>query len=138
MHGARVDDGSLGSLHLHLCHERECLVRPGSEVGGQLLSLGGHVGIRPPGIEPVAEVWVGWRVFDSDRCECVRPVRSLVIKGQLPGSGEVDVDDDAFGRRDEDFVDEFLVLVMAAVCAYELHLCARDRDVEDARVRGVR
>ena len=61
-----------------------------------------------------------------------------MIKGQLPGSREVDVEDDSFGRRDEDFVNEFLVLVMAAVCAYELHLCARDCDVEDARVRGVR
>ena len=56
---------------------------------------------------------------------------------QLARLVEEHVDDDALGRRQHHVVDELLVLDVAAVAADELDLSSGERDLEDARVRGV-
>ncbi len=57
---------------------------------------------------------------------------------QLARLVEEHVDDDALGRRQHHVVDELLVLDVAAVAADELDLSSGERDLEHARVRGVR
>ena len=61
-----------------------------------------------------------------------------MLECQLCRLVEQDVDDDPLGGRENDRLDELFLLAAAAVAADELHLRARKRDVEDARVRGVR
>ena len=61
-----------------------------------------------------------------------------MLELELARLREEHVDDDALGGREQDLVDELLVLVVAGVGADELHLRARQRHVEDARVGGVR
>jgi hypothetical protein len=60
-----------------------------------------------------------------------------VLQRQRAGRVEQDVDDDPLGRREDDVLDELLVLDPAAVAADELHPRARQRDLEYARVRRV-
>ena len=61
-----------------------------------------------------------------------------MLERELSGVVEEDVDDDALGGREQHLLDEFLLLVVAAVGADELHPRPRKRDVEDARVGRVR
>ena len=61
-----------------------------------------------------------------------------VLELELARIWEEHVHDDALGRGEQDLVDELLVLVVAGVGADQLHLRARQRHIEDARVRGVR
>ena len=60
-----------------------------------------------------------------------------MLELELAGVREEHVDDDTLGRGEQDLVDEFLALVVAGVGADQLHLRARQRHVEDTRVRGV-
>ena len=50
---------------------------------------------------------------------------------------EEDVDDEPLGRRQQDLLDEPLVLVVSAVSADQLHASSRERHVEHAGVGGV-
>ena len=74
---------------------------------------------------------------DFDRRERVRLRGRTVLERHVAGLLEQHVDDHALGGSEDDRVDELLALVAAAVPAHELHSRARQRDVEDARVRGV-
>ena len=60
-----------------------------------------------------------------------------MLETNVSGRVEEDVDADALGRREQDFLDEFLALMAAAVAADELHLRPAHPDVEDPGVGGV-
>ena len=61
-----------------------------------------------------------------------------MLELELARLGKEHVHDDTLGRGEQDVADELLVLVVAGVGADQLHLRARQRHIEDARVRGVR
>ena len=75
---------------------------------------------------------------NGDRREPVGVLGRSVLELELARIWEQHVHDDALGRGEQDLVDELLVLVVAGVSTDQLHLRARQRHVEDARVRGVR
>ena len=66
-------------------------------------------------------------VDDGDRREPVGALGRSVLELELAGVREEHVDDDTLGRREQDLVDELLVLVVAGVGADQLHLRARQR-----------
>ena len=80
----------------------------------------------------------GGGVGHVDGAERVGAVRGPVFERCAAGRVEPDVDDGAFGGCEQDFVDERLVLVAAAVGADELHPSPREGDVEQPCVRRVR
>ena len=61
----------------------------------------------------------------------------FVLKLKLTRIREKHIDYNTLGGGEQDLVDELVVLVVAGVGADQLHLRARQRHVEDARVRGV-
>ena len=85
------------------------------------LALGDHVGVRAEAVELVCERRLGRLVAHCDRGERVDALRRAVLERQLAGLVEEHVDDDALGGREDDLLDELLVLDVAAVAADELH-----------------
>ena len=67
----------------------------------------------------------------------IDPVGRAVLERQLAGPLEQDVDHHSLRGRQDDVLDEPLVLDMPAVAADQLHACARQSDLEDAGVGGI-
>ena len=53
-----------------------------------------------------------------------------MFERQLPRLVEEDIDDGAFGRREDDPVDELLASVAAAVASDQLHACAGSKTLK--------
>ena len=87
--------------------------------------------------ELVGERLLRLLVGDGDRREPVGALGRSVLELELAGVRKEHVDDDTLGGGEQDLVDELLALVVAGVGADQLHLRARQRHVEDARVGGV-
>ena len=88
-------------------------------------------------VELLCERRLGWFVGHRDRSQPIRAGGRAVLEDVLARLLEEDVDHDPLGRRQENLVDEALVLVVSAVSADELHASSRQRHVEDASVGGV-
>ena len=139
MHRADIDHRhALGYAHLQLGDERERLVRRRLEERLDALAQLGHVAVAAQARELVRERLLRLFAGNGDRREPVGVIRRSVLELELARIGEQHVHDDALGRGEQDLVDELLVLVVAGVGANQLHLRARQRHVEDPRVRGVR
>ena len=76
-------------------------------------------------------------VDNVNRREPVGVLGRLVLELELACVRKEHVDDDTLGGGEQDLVDQFLALVVAGIGADQLHLRARQRHVEDARVGGV-
>jgi hypothetical protein len=138
MHRADVDDlDAFGDAQIHLGHERERLVGRCRQKRLDSPAQLGHVAIGAearelPGVRGLRPL-----VGNGDRREPVGAVGRSMLELEQAGVREEHVDDDALRRRQQHFLDELLVLVVAGVGADQLQLRARQGDVEDARVRRV-
>ena len=138
MHRAGVDDRPFRHAHVHLGDERERLVGRRVGVGRESLPLLRPLRVLTQDGELLSERRRRRLVAHLDRRQPVRALRRSMLEGQTARLLEERVDDDPLGRREHDRLDELLALDTAAVAADELQPRPRQRDVEDARVGGVR
>ena len=138
VHRAGIDHGAFRRLHLHLRDESHRLVRLGVEVRSNPLPLRHHVGVRAQDLELLLERVRRAILAHVDGRQRVNALRGSVLERHVAGLVEQDVDDHPLGGRENHLVDELLVLDVPAVAANQLHPCPRQRDLEGARVRGVR
>ena len=108
------------------------------QIGGDPLALGDHVGVRAEDFELSCVRRLDPLVAHVDGGQRVNALGRAVLERQVARLVEQDVHDHALGGREDDVLDELLVLDVAAVAADELHARARQRDLERPRVRGVR
>ena len=138
MHRAGVDDRPFRHAHVHLGDERERLVRRRVGVRREPLPLLRPLRVLTQDGELLSERRRRRLVAHLDRRQPVRALRRSMLEGQTARLLEERVDDDPLGRCEHDRLDELLALDTAAVAADELQPRPRQRDVEDARVGGVR
>ena len=139
VHRADVDDlDALGHAHVHLRDERERLDGRRLQVRLDPLALLSHVTVCPQLPELISERLLREVVRDVDRRKPVGALGRSVLELELAGIGKEDVDDDTLGGSEQNLLDQLLPFVVACVGTDQLHLCAGQCDVEDARIGGVR